>query len=195
MSPEGGAEKPAAPETVRVFFALWPSPELANALAAIANEAVGHFGGRATRADSIHLTLAFLGELPVFCLPTLCEAATQIKTPSFVLTIDHLGFWSHNQLLWAGCSLVPPALSALVSDLQHRLAVAGFAVDRANRVFTPHVTLVRKVPLAKAPRHSDALPGIAPLAWPCGRWVLVRSGSAASGSHYQVIAEFPLLIE
>jgi len=109
-----------------------------------------------------------------------------------VLSIDRLGFWSHNHLLWAGCSKTPDALAALVSELQQTLVAAGFVVDRAERRFTPHVTLVRKIPVTTAPSADDPLAKIAPLNWPCSRWVLVRSSLSAAGSSYQVIAEFPL---
>jgi 2'-5' RNA ligase len=37
---------------------------VAGRLAAIAGEAAARFGGRATRRDTIHLTLAFLGDVP-----------------------------------------------------------------------------------------------------------------------------------
>jgi len=192
VSPEGGAESKSKPATARVFFALWPSHEVAVALAEIAGEAAGRFGGRATRVDTIHLTLAFIGDVSEASLPLLCDMASTLEVPPFALSIDRLGFWSHNHLLWAGCSKTPAAFAALVSELQQTLFAAGFVVDRAERRFTPHVTLVRKISLATAPSADNPLPKIDPLNWPCSRWVLVRSRFTESGSSYQVIAEFPL---
>ena len=192
MSPEGGAESKKKPATARVFFALWPSHAVAVALADIASEAAGRYGGRATRVETIHLTLAFIGEVPEASLPLLCDMAGTLNVPPFALSIDRLGFWSHNRLLWAGCSKTPAALTALVGELQQTLVAAGFVVDRAERRFSPHVTLVRKIPLTVAPSADDPLAKIAPLNWPCSRWVLVRSRLTEAGSSYQAIAEFPL---
>jgi len=165
---------------------------VAVALADIASEAAGRYGGRATRVETIHLTLAFIGEVPEASLPLLCDMAGTLNVPPFALSIDRLGFWSHNRLLWAGCSKTPAALTALVGELQQTLVAAGFVVDRAERRFSPHVTLVRKIPLTVAPSADDPLAKIAPLNWPCSRWVLVRSRLTEAGSSYQAIAEFPL---
>lgn len=192
VSPEGSAEPKNKPATARVFFALWPSHAVAVALAEMANQAARRYGGRSTRVDTIHLTLAFIGNVPEVSLPLLCDMAARLKVPPFALSIDRLGFWSHNHLLWAGCSKTPDALAALVSELQQTLVMAGFVVDRADRRFTPHVTLVRKIPVITAPSADDPLAKIEPLNWPCSRWVLVRSSLNAAGSSYQVIAEIPL---
>lgn len=192
MQPEGDGEKSPRPASARVFFALWPSHEVAVALAGMANAATVRYGGRATRVDTIHLTLAFIGDVPEASLPLLRAIADTIEASPFALSIDRLGFWSHNHLLWAGCGDVPAGLAALVGELQQRLGVAGFRVDRAERRFTPHITLVRKISATRAPGSNNLLPNIDPLPWPCSRWVLVRSQLTEAGSSYQVIAEFPL---
>lgn len=192
MSPEGGAEQKNKPATARVFFALWPSPPLATALADVAIAAARRYGGRSSRADTIHLTLAFLGEVPEAALPTLCNLAAGFKAPSFELIIDRLGFWPHNQLLWAGCSTTPAPLQDMVVDLQNKLIAAGFAPDRADRRFTPHLTLLRKVPLIPQPGRDEPIPKISPLPWHCSRWVLVRSLLNAQKASYQAIGQFLL---
>ena len=192
MSPEGGTEPPNKPATARVFFALWPSPALASALADLATAAAERYGGRSSRADTIHLTLAFLGQVPEAALPTLCALASEIKAPPFELVIDQLGYWPHNQLLWAGCSTTPTPLQDIVVALQNGLIAAGFNPDRADRPFTPHLTLLRKVPAISQPGSDEPLPEISPFPWHCSRWVLVRSYSNAQGANYQAIGEFLL---
>ena len=193
MSPEGGAEQKIKPATARVFFALWPSPPLASALADVALAAAQRYGGRSSRPDTIHLTLAFLGEVPEAALPTLCALASEIKVSPFELVIDRLGFWPHNQLLWAGCSTTPAPLQDMVLTLQKSLIAAGFTPDRVDHRFTPHLTLLRKVPLNSQPGSDEPLPEIYPLPWHCSRWVLVRSHSNAQGASYQAIGEFLLV--
>lgn len=190
MRPEPPAEKSARPATARVFFGLWPSPELAGQLAGIADAAAGQFGGRPTRPDTIHLTLAFLGDVPETQLPMLCEAASRIGFPSFDLNIDHLGFWPRQRLLWAGCHGTPTALPALASDLLRALGVAGFSVRERERPFVPHVTLVRKLPLNPHTDIAHQLPALAPISWRCGEFVLIRSQLGVGGSRYHEIARF-----
>lgn len=48
---------------MRLFFALWPSPAAAERLASAATDAAARLGGRPTRLETLHLTLAFLGEV------------------------------------------------------------------------------------------------------------------------------------
>lgn len=186
---EGPAEPLAGPATARVFFALWPPPALAGELAGIAVTAAGQFGGKPTRSDTIHLTLAFLGDVAEARLPLLCASASRVVARSFDLTVDRLGYWRHNHLLWAGCRAVPPALPALVDELSAVLDQAAFAIADRERRFAPHVTLLRKVPAD----DCQPLPAIDPLHWPCPSFVLVRSRRSSAGSAYQTLAEFPLL--
>ena len=184
--------KVEAPATARLFFALWPSRELAAALADIADQGARQLGGRATRQETIHLTLAFLGNIRLDQVPTLCRAAARVRSVPFWLDIDRLGFWQHNHLLWAGCSCPPPELPALAAALRHELAVEGFAADGGHPVFAPHVSLVRRVPVSGSD-GAGALPVFASLHWPVERFVLVGSRLSPQGSAYQTIAEFPLL--
>jgi len=189
VRPEGAAEPLDRPATTRVFFALWPPPVLAGKLADIAVTAAGQFGGRPTRRDTIHMTLAFLGDVAEARLPLLCASASRVVARSFDLTVDRLGFWRHNHLLWAGCRAVPPALPTLAGELSAVLDQAGFAIADRERRFAPHVTLLRRVPAD----DCQPLPAIDPLRWSCAHFVLVRSRLSAAGSSYQTLAEFPLL--
>jgi len=174
---------------MRLFFALWPPAEVAQQLAEIARSATDQFEGRPTRQESVHLTLAFLGEVSEERLPLLIQTAQIIRAAPFVLNIDSLGYWHHNHLLWAGNATPCVALGELVNDLQMVLSNAGFAVDGQNRIFTPHITLVRKFPQASAPL---TLPVVETICWPCSRFVLVRSKGSESGSSYQIIYDFSL---
>ena len=188
MRPESGQQTSARPEQARVFFALWPSPESARQLAEVAESFATRAGGRVTSQESIHLTLAFIGDVPVDGLPDLERAAREVRGEAFALTLDRLGIWRHNRVFWAGCSVLPPALTDLSSALGAALPAAGFAVADASRTFTPHVTLVRKMVALDA-----ALPECEPLAWNNRQFVLARSTPSAEGSSYRTIAEFPLL--
>jgi 2'-5' RNA ligase len=192
VSAERRSQKTVKPATARVFFALWPAPEVAERLGDIARDAALAFGGRATRRDTIHLTLAFLGNVPVSRLPELSTAAASVRVEPFAINVDQLGFWSHNHLLWAGSQAPAAPLDALSGQLGKALMQAGFRVGGEGRDFFPHVTLVRRVPEAGAPSESRPLPLIEPLTWRNERFVLVRSTLSELGSSYRIIDEFPL---
>lgn len=138
------------------------------------------------RCETIHLTLAFLGDVAVERLPELQRVAGGIDATAFELTLDRFGIWQHNRLLWAGCT-TPPSLFDLACSLKTRLLEAGFTVADAKRPFAPHVTLVRKLS-----RFDVALPAVEALNWPCREFVLVRSRLSAAGSGYEVLARFSL---
>jgi RNA 2',3'-cyclic 3'-phosphodiesterase len=184
---ESDRQNSERPAMARVFFALWPLPEVALQLSAVADSFAKSAGGRATRQETVHLTLAFIGDVPLDRLPDLERAARGVRTEAFDLTLDQFGLWRHNRIFWAGCSVVPPALVDLAGVLGAALQAAGFDVADARRNFTPHVTLVRKVKALDAP-----LPPGQTLPWPCPKFVLVCSTLSTAGSSYQSLAEFPL---
>lgn len=174
---------------MRLFFALWPTQAAADRLAAVAADAASRWGGRPTRRDTLHLTLAFLGEVSDEDVARLIELAKVMPAPGFAVRVDQLGHWRHNRLIWAGCREVPPALQALVTALHARLATGGFAISNAERPFTPHVTLVRKIP-----EHArfTTIPTVEPIEWQSADFVLVRSRLSASGPSYESLARFAL---
>lgn len=70
---EAGLTEPvsAGPDTLRLFFALWPDAATGDALSRTGKLLHQHWGGRLMRADTLHITLAFLGRTPVEQLDVL----------------------------------------------------------------------------------------------------------------------------
>lgn len=134
--------------------------------------------------DTLHLTLAFLGETPAWQVDGLRALAAEVAGTGFVLELDRIGSWHRNRILWTGPSRVPPALIALAQDLEGQLRTAGFALE--ERAFSPHVTLVRNA------RAAPAETPLAPLRWTVGSFVLVASEAGAAGAHYRRIGRWPL---
>lgn len=175
---------------MRLFFALWPPPEITGRLDRIARSAAVQFGGKPTRQNSIHLTLSFMGEVPETRLAQLIEAAESVCAPAFELGIDRLGYWHHNHVLWAGTTTPPGALNELVSQLRAALRKAAFVVtEDGTHPFNPHLTLIRKLPLTDP---ACELPAIAPINWHCSSFALVRSQMTDGGSDYRHLCDFPL---
>jgi len=168
----------------RLFFALWPPAETAAALAAWAGEARAATGGRVTRAEAIHLTLAFLGEVSEGRVGAAIRAAKRVRADPQVLPIEQAGYWPHNRILWVGPRETPAALGSLARSLRAELEGEGFTIER--RPFAVHITLIRK---ARAPLVLPALPTAA---WPVREIALVRSVLSSSGSKYEVLQRFPI---
>ena len=167
----------------RLFFALWPDPALQAALAQIGRELQRRLGGRPTRQESIHLTLAFLGDVALDKMGDVHEAAARTAFEPFAFTVDAVGCWNHNGVAWVGPRATPPPLLQLVGSLAAALLDAGFRVD--GRPYAAHVTLVRKA------RCKAIDPTIAPVQWRAKEFVLVRSELNAEGSRYIVIGRWP----
>ena len=174
---------PAEPETLRLFFALWPDDATRDALNRTGKWLHQHWGGRRMRADTLHITLAFLGSTPVDQLDTLAACADTVLTEAFELILDQAGYWRHNRIGWLGASETPQQHLELVSALNAALQAAGFAVDARPHV--PHVTLLRKT-------MGGEVPPCAPVRWPIGDFVLVKSVTESEGAHYEVIRRWPL---
>lgn len=171
---------------VRVFYALWPSASIARELALHGRALRVETGGRSMRPETVHLTLAFLGDIAADRLPELTAPPPSVTGVPFGLDIDRLGVWTRNGIGWAAPSEPPAPLIALQESLERWLRSRGYAPDR--RAFRPHITLVRNAagewPLARIPAVE----------WDVTDFVLVRSSADAEGARYDVLARFPLSV-
>jgi 2'-5' RNA ligase len=131
--------------------------------------------------EKIHLTLVFLGEVPVERIAAALEAARDAPFRPFTMAFDRLGGFRRSKVGWAGMSRPPVGLVQLQSRLQGGLQARGFAVEA--RPFAPHVTLARKVgrPVASV--------AIEPIEWEARRVALVRT-EPGSGK-YTTLAQVP----
>ena len=173
-----------AGDVARLFFAVWPAPDIQQALGERARELKQECGGRAIPADNIHLTLVFLGDVERPRQPQVEAIAAAVPGLRFDLAIDRVDYWKHNRIVWAGVARCPEALQALVMMLERTLSAEGFRLDR--RPYVPHITLLRNA--RRAPRQG-ALPGIA---WPVNRFALVESVARERRRVYEVRREWPL---
>jgi len=173
-----------ATDPARLFFAAWPAPEVQRALGEIADLALRECGGRAVPAHNIHLTLVFLGDQPRERVAALGTLVATISAPRFAMSVERLGYWRHNRILWAVLEESPPALQMLVDQLRQALAVAGFRIDQ--RPYVPHVTLLRNASRAPADSRFPAV------SWPVSEYALVESVQRGRGRAYEVLRSWPL---
>lgn len=178
------ADSGSAAPRARLFYALWPDAPLAQRIAGHGARLQAALGGRAARPGTLHLTLAFLGEVDASRIARLAAPPATVSAPCFELRLDRCGVWPHNGIAWLAPALMPPALAQLQQRLSQWLESIGFIPD--PRVFRPHVSVVRRVraPLAEAPFE--------PLAWPVAQWRLVRPRWSAEGAFYEPMACFAL---
>jgi 2'-5' RNA ligase len=159
---------------VRLFFALWPPRDTAQALAGWAAEVLEDTGGKVTATENIHLTLAFLGEADP---AVAARAGRQAKGRRHALPIETARYVRRNEMIWVAPTATPAPLAELVGSLHGSLKAAAFRLE--ERPFAAHVTLIRK---ARPPKSLPALPRVA---WPVDEMVLVRSRTSSKGSTYE----------
>lgn len=98
---------------------------------------------------NLHLTLAFLGQVPSARLEALLDMAAAIEAAPFDLCLDRLLRWRNGILLLAP-SQPPGALLRLRRALRSGLAELELPVE--TRLFSAHLTLARDAaPLEDAP--------------------------------------------
>ena len=127
---------------MRLFFALWPPAQAARGLHAWAQKAARETRGRVTRAETIHLTLAFLGEVDEEALPSAIGAGRGTGGKAHTLPIEQARWWKHNRIVWAGPNETPAPLASLAVELKRNLLEAGFELEQ--RPCPAPVTLFRK---------------------------------------------------
>lgn len=175
---------------VRIFFAIWPNDTTQKQLAGLAKQLrlESLCGGRKTKAENIHLTLVFLGEVDTGKVEALHRIADGIQAPgacAFDFVVDEIHYWKHNNIVYASTGNVPRELIDLVTALQNALSAAGFSLER--RAYSPHITLMRDASCKTLPELTE------PIAWRVRDWVLVKSEQARDGSVYIPIGRWPLI--
>lgn len=142
----------------------------------------------------MHLTLAFLGDLPRPDLEEVALALDGVHAPGFDLRLTGVGVFggAEPRVLWAGLAACPP-LMALQARVAQAVRETGLALRR--RRYTPHVTLARARPQPAGPetgrwiaRHV-ALDGPG---WTVTRFGLWRSTLTRHGAVHDELTDFAL---
>ncbi|MFQ5486833.1 MAG: RNA 2',3'-cyclic phosphodiesterase [Gammaproteobacteria bacterium] len=169
----------------RLFFALWPDEALRQSLEASICRRLPHGMGRPVPLAHLHITLVFLGQVPVSRLPCVLAAPARVNAESFEMILDHIAYWPRPRVLWVGPRHTPGALFDLVGGLRRGLAPCAMELDQ--RPYQAHLTLLRKVPRPPPPDID-----IAPVAWRVERYSLIESLPAQGGVSYRELCSWPL---
>lgn len=170
----------------RLFFALWPDVPATERLSGLARDASARWGGSAMRPASLHLTLAFLGEIAEERCSALHVVGEELQLPAFEFWLDRCAYWAHNRIFWAGCREPSRDLQYLVSRLADCLRQSGFRLE--ERAFSAHVTLVRHME-----KRPEPLPKYPPICWCADELCLVQSVPSSGGVDYRKLASWRLL--
>ena len=135
--------------TLRCFIAIDLSPDVRQALASLTVRLRSRPGQESLRwvhADSIHLTLEFLGDLPPDRVPDLAAMLDRVCTlqAPFRLRLGHLGCFPdarRPRVLWVGLEEPTGSLARLQTAIRTACVHLGLPVD--ERPFSPHLTLGR----------------------------------------------------
>lgn len=162
---------------MRCFLAAWPDAaarQRCGDLTAALRPHAEH--GRLMRPENLHLTLAFIGELPEAAGAKVAAACAALPWPTCDWHLTEIGFFARPRVLWAG-GPVPAVLANIASRARGLLDALQVGYDR--KPFVAHVTLLRDV------RRFDGPRAIAPpIAWPIREVALYRSGRDENGARY-----------
>ena len=189
-----------ASETWRVFIAI----ELPHALRARIAEHTKELRDAApdvraswAREENLHLTLKFLGAIPIAKVEALSQATKTAANAnnSFELKIGNAGAFpprGQPRVLWIGVEDESGRLAQLYAAIEAECAKAGFA--RETRSFHPHLTIAR----LRQPHGSRQLAqlhqerGFVSETIAVSDLVVIRSELSSQGSRYTVVARHEL---
>ncbi|QOR40647.1 RNA 2',3'-cyclic phosphodiesterase [Billgrantia diversa] len=166
---------------MRLFLALMPPPELRERLGELAEIAHARCGGRRMPDESLHLTLAFLGEVEEARAAELVEWVQGLTIPPGEWHLDCWGGFRRPGIVWVGAQAADPALSQLQGRLWSTLEPLGFGTRPTQ--FVPHVTLLRRA----ATLPLEYLPPIE-LSWFYNQLELIQSITDERGARYRRLA-------
>jgi RNA 2',3'-cyclic 3'-phosphodiesterase len=181
---------------MRLFVALDIPDDVRTALAVLAAKlrAVSP-KARWARVEGLHVTLKFIGEASQEKAQAIKSALAPVPARNtFAMNFGSLGFFPNERrprVLWAGVA-AGPELAALAADVE--TALAALDLPREDRVFSPHLTLVR----FDSPRGLDALRAAIEKADPlefgaatAREFHLYQSVLKPGGAEYTRLATFP----
>lgn len=158
-------------------------------------EAVPDVAASWSRAENVHLTLKFFGNVEVDRISSISAAATRAATEfsPFSIEVGGTGVFprpSRPQVLWIGVSDPVGQLSAL----QKKVDDATTDFGKESRAFRPHLTIARIRKPEGAKRLADAHLGMEfkPSEIKLNEVIVFRSELSSKGSRYTPISRHPI---
>lgn len=176
----------------RCFIAIDPGEDTRNALMRMQSSLRI---GRVMDGDTLHLTLAFLGDQSDAALEDLHDALSGVRGDRFKLGVSGLGTFGREapHTLWVGVA-DEPGLITLQAKVARAARRVGIAVPA--RRFVPHITIARLRPNQAAnpelTRFIEANAGISLPPEPVVGFTLYASTLRPEGALHEPLAQYPL---
>ncbi|WP_165475074.1 RNA 2',3'-cyclic phosphodiesterase [Legionella yabuuchiae] len=167
----------------RYFFALYPNETTAEYLEKQAKKLIHEESCSIVPKSKLHLTLAYLGNVPPDFVQEAMRIVASIKIKQFDLNLNTVGAWLRAKVLWLGSDSPPDELITLVAKLNRQLISAGFKPEKTP--FIPHITIARKWDISIEPKK------IKPFTWSVAEFCLVKSITASNSTRYEKVASWP----
>lgn len=192
---------------MRLFIALDIDPEIRARIAQFM-DGVREFApdARWVAAESLHLTLKFIGEWPAERLDELKAALVAVRGQPTEVTFSGTGFFptpKSARVFWIGIQ-AGPELASLAGAID--AATSSLGIEKEQRAFTPHLTLARTGSGRPQRMSSDrtnfsfrrlqeklaAMPAPAFGTMSAREFFLYESKLSPRGAVYTELASFPL---
>lgn len=174
----------------RLFTGLEIPEDLAMELAMMRG---GIYGARWIDIENYHLTLRFIGDIDDSTARDIDLTLSQIRRPSFTVTLDGLGSFGGAKPRAIVAKAAPAAALVELQAQQERL-IRRIGIAPEPRKFTPHVTLAR-LRAASAVAVADYLSARGHFfsrRFEARRFVLFSSRASTGGGPYVIEAAYPL---
>ena len=155
-------------------------------------------GARWVRAEGVHVTLKFIGEMPAERVASIKQALRGARGAGVVAPVEAnfrgAGFFPnerHPRVFWAGVE-ASPNLAELAREVDARLSSLGIAAE--TREFRPHLTLARFKSEDGLPRLREEIKKLEPFdfgSMQASEFHLFQSLLGAGGAKYTKLATFP----
>jgi RNA 2',3'-cyclic 3'-phosphodiesterase len=176
---------------VRTFVAVFPPPEVSEALFSAARDLPASKAFRLIGPEKLHITLKFLGDVAEDDLIRVEQALESLRGKHEPFEVSTSGFGAfpserRARILWAGVGEGSGPLSAVAQSVDDLLESAGFGRER--RPYVPHLTLGRA--RGQGTKLDDA--GVAPptLRFTVSGVDLVESVPGEGGVSYPVLETY-----
>jgi 2'-5' RNA ligase len=190
----------ATPGNHRLFLAISLAEEVISKLHEIQRllrKTVGTAQVRWTNREQLHVTMKFLGNVPVEQCPALLSAVNEICAPfpPIRMTAGGIGFFpnaGNPRVIWVGVEDSGKLLPKLHEEFEER--VASFSAEQRENRFQAHVTLARIKQMRREEAEKLAQIARSSKADDLGSWTashvdLIRSQLSAQGASYSIMGK------
>lgn len=177
---------------MRLFVALTLPADIRARLSTVQS---GLSGARWIDAESMHLTLRFIGEIAEPDAQDMTHALSEIHAPAFDLTLAGIGHFDRRGMVhsvWARAER-SPALLHLQAKIESVVVRNGGQAEK--RKFTPHVTLARlkDTPVERIGPWLESTGDLQAPSFVVNEFVLFQSKLGHGGARYLELATYPLI--